>query len=278
MQTKHVLVIGGTGKTGRKVVSLLQTKGHKVRVGSRSASPSFDWHQPEHWAAALADVDTVYITYQPDLAVPGAKEAVTLLCEKAKEVGVEKLVLLSGRGEEEAQACEQIVADSGLKWAVVRCDWFNQNFSESFFLEPVLAGQVALPMADIPIPFVDTDDIAEVAVELIVRDEFDGQVWELTGPRLLSLRQAVAEIAEETGRDIQFQPISLETYVGFMEQQQIPASYIWLINYLFSQVLDGRNAHLAEGVQQVLGRKPKDFREYARETAASGIWNVGVGV
>lgn len=273
MQNQKVLVIGGTGKTGRKVVDKLNQQGVSTRIGSRSANPAFDWHQADGWAAALEGIDKVYITYQPDLAVPGAKEAISKLAATARAQNVQKLVLLSGRGEEEAQACERIVMNSGLDWTIVRADWFNQNFSENFLLEPVQAGHVALPKAAAKIPFIDTDDISDVAVAALTDDKHNGQVYELTGPRLLTFKEVVAEIVEVTGRDIQFHPVSMEAYKAMMDEHQVPADFQWLIEYLFTEVLDGRNEHTANGVQEALGRPAKDFSQYARETAATGIWN-----
>lgn len=273
MENKNVLVLGGKGKTGRKVAERLANRGMAVRIGSRSESPSFDWENSKTWAAALDGMDKVYITFQPDLAVPFAQEAIKAFSELAVKSGIGKLVLLSGRGEKEAQHCEQIVMNAGTDWRVVRADWFNQNFSESFFLDPILAGQVALPRGEAQIPFVDTDDIADVVVESLLDDKHNGQVHELTGPRLLAFEQATQEISKATGRDIQFHPITLDEYAAMLREYQVPEDFIWLVNYLFTEVLDGRNATITNGVEDVLGRKAKDFADYARETATSGIWN-----
>ena len=162
------LVIGGTGKTGKRVADRLEGKGHKVRIGSRSSVPSFDWNDEAGWEAALSGVDAIYITYSPDLAMPGATDAIASLVWRAKLEGVKRLVLLSGRGEEEAQACERIVQESGLEWTIVRASWFNQNFSEGAFIDMVLSGAITLPAGDTPEPFVDVDDIADVAVAVYV--------------------------------------------------------------------------------------------------------------
>jgi len=153
----NVLVIGATGKTGRKVVEGLKEQNQNVRLGTRRNDPAFDWDNPSTWSDALEGMDKVYIVYYPDLAVPGAVEAIQLLMTKAKEAGVKKAVLLSGKGEKEAERCEQVVANSGLDYTLVRASWFNQNFSEGAFLEPILAGHVALPMPNAKIPFVDTN-------------------------------------------------------------------------------------------------------------------------
>ena len=273
MKDKKILILGGTGKTGRRVAERLTNLGQKdVRIGSRNGEPPFDWEKPETWAAAIDGVDAVYITFQPDLAVPGASEAIQKFTTLAHHHGVQKMVLLSGRGEKEAQTCEQIVMDTADKWTIVRASWFNQNFSESVFLDPVLAGHLALPRASALEPFTDADDIADVMTECLLDDRHAGQTYELTGPRLLTFPQAIAEISDATNRPIQFQPLTLEAYAGQLRAYQLPEDHIWLVNYLFTEVLDGRNAHVTNDIEKVLGRPAKDFRDYARETAATGIW------
>jgi uncharacterized protein YbjT (DUF2867 family) len=268
-----VLVLGGTGKTGRRIVERLQARGVAVRVGSRSASPPFEWEDPATWGPALAGASAVYVSYYPDLAVPGAPEAVGALADEARRQGVQRLVLLSGRGEEEAQRAEQVVQGAGLEWTVVRCSWFNQNFSEDYLLEPILEGEVALPAGDTPEPFVDTEDIADAAVAALTEPGHSGRVYELTGPRLLTFAEAIAEIGRGTGRELRYVPISVEEYAAGAAEHGLPEDVIGLVQYLFSEVLDGRNAQLADGVQQALGREPRDFADYVRETAATGVWN-----
>ena len=267
-----VLVLGGTGKTGRRVVERLTKRDVPVRVGSRSGTPPFDWENSSTWASVLQDVGAVYITYQPDLGAPGAAEAVSAFAELAVESGVRRAVLLSGRNGGEAQRSEQVFQDSGLEWTIVRAGWFDQNFSEGFLLGPVLGGEVALPVGDVPEPFIDADDIADVVVAVLTEEGHAGQVYELTGPRLLTFAEAVAEIAIASGRDVRFVQLSLEQYNSGLKAAQVPDTVVRLLNYLFTTVLDGRNAYLTDGVQRVLGRKPRDFAEYARATAATGVW------
>jgi len=266
------LVLGGTGKTGRRVVQRLQASGHQVRVGSRSGHPPFEWKDPETWRPALRDVDSVYLTYYPDLAIPGAVETVRAFTELAMANGIQRLVLLSGRGEEEAQRAEQELSESGANWTILRCSWFSQNFSESFLVDSVRSGEVVLPAGDVGEPFIDTEDIAEVAVAALTEDGHAGQLYELTGPRLLTFAEAIEEIARATGRKIRYVQVSPEQYVSALAEQGVPDEFAWLLQYLFITVLDGRNAYLSDGVQRALGHSPRDFNDYARETAASGVW------
>ena len=222
----------------------------------------------------MQGMDKVYITFQPDLAVPGALEAIEELTKQAKRSDVKKLVLLSGKGEREAELCEQVVIHSGLDYTIVRASWFNQNFSESFFLEPILEGFVALPQADVKVPYVDTDDIADVVVAALLNEEHNGKTYQLTGPKSLTFKEVIEEISEITRRDIAFTPIALPAYVNMMKQQGVPSDFVWLIEYLFSEVLGNpSNSEITNDVENVLGRKPKDFLDYVKETAVTGIWN-----
>ena len=271
MTTKPTLVLGGTGKTGRRVVERLGARGISTRVGSRSGEPPFDWEHQATWARALDGVRSVYVSHYLD-ALPGAAAAVGSFAELAVKSGIPRLVLLSGRGEEEAERVEQAVRDSGAELTILRSTWFAQNFSENYWLEEILSGELALPAGEMPEPFVDADDIADVAVAALTDDRHIGQVYELTGPRLLTFADAVNEIGQAAGREIRYVPVSLEDYAAAAAQQGVPGDVIALLTYLFTEVLDGRNAHLADGVQRALGREPRDFSDYARDAAATGVW------
>jgi uncharacterized protein YbjT (DUF2867 family) len=274
MNHSSILVIGATGKTGRRIVQRLSEKGHAVRKGSRQSDPPFDWGDQSTWDAVLNGVTAAYISYAPDLAIPGATDAICAFAERAVEHGVQRLVLLSGRGEEEAQRCERIIQRADIEWTVVRASWFCQNFSEGSFLDMVLVGEIALPAGEIGEPFVDADDIADVAVAALTEDGHGGQVYELTGPRLLTFAEAVDEIACATGRAIRYARIPPETFVARVAEAGLPEDIAWLLDYLFATVLDGRNAHVGNGVRRALDREPGDFTEYARRIAAAGVWNV----
>lgn len=272
--TSNILVIGGTGKTGRKVVDGLRKHQQNVRIGSRTNDPAFEWDHPATWPKALAGMEKIYITYYPDLAVPGALEAIQGLTEAAKAAGVKKLVLLSGKGEREAERCEEVVAHSGLDYTLVRASWFSQNFSESFLLEPILAGHVALPMPEAKIPFVDTGDIAEVVVQALLHEEHNGKTYEITGPRTLTFKEVVQEIAAGIGKPIHYQAVSQEAYNEMMKSAGVPADYIWLFDYLFREVLGNPdNQVVSKDVEKILGRPATDFKDYVQATAKTGVWH-----
>lgn len=269
MNTRPILVIGSTGKTGKRVAAKLTNLGHDVRHGSRSSTTPFDWDDRQTWAPALAGATAAYIAYSPDLAAPGAEEAITELVALARIAGLRRLVLLSGRGEVEAERAENVVRGSGLESTIVRASWFAQNFSEGNFADDIAAGTVALPVGGVGEPFIDADDIADVAVAALTDDRHVGQLYEVTGPRLLSFADAVAEIAAATGRDVTFTSVAMDDYAAVLADYRVPPEMIALLRYLFSTVLDGRNASLADGVQRALGREPKDFADFARQLAST---------
>lgn len=269
---KPILILGGKGKTGRRVAERLGHRGRSVRIASRSTAPRFDWNDPETWDGVLDGVGAVYITYQPDLAVPGAVEAVARFTELALAKGVRRQVLLSGRGEEEAQRAEKVFQESGADWTIVRAGWFAQNFSENFLMDGVLAGEVVLPPIAAREPFVDADDIADVVVASLTDARHIGQLYEVTGPRLMSFADAVGEIAAACGRDIRLIEVPVEAYERALVDLDLPRDYVDLILYLLTTITDGRNEHLNDGIQRALGREPKDFADYAREVAATDAW------
>jgi uncharacterized protein YbjT (DUF2867 family) len=191
---------------------------------------------------------------------------------------VRRLVLLSGRGEDGARLGEQAVQESGAEWTIVRASWFCQNFNEGHLLEPVLSGEVAFPAGDVKEPFIDADDIADIAAAALIEDRHAGQLYEVTGPRLLTFAEAVAEISKVTGRDIRYVPVSPEQYASALLEHGLPPDFVAPLVELCTTVLDGRNSQLADGVQRALGRSPRDFAEYARDAAASGAWAAPSGV
>jgi uncharacterized protein YbjT (DUF2867 family) len=271
--TDLILVLGGTGKTGRRIAGRLAGGGYRVRVGSRTAQPAFDWDRPETWAPVLEGVRAAYLSYVPDLAFPGAAETVAAFADLAVASGVERLVLLSGRGEEGAERAERAVRESGARWTIVRSSWFMQNFSEDYLVEPVLSGVVAFPGGDVAEPFIDLEDLADVAAAALSEPGHDKQVYEVTGPNPLTFAEAIGQIADAIGRPVAYVPITTEEYAAGAIDAGMPPEFAHELAELFGTVLDGRNARLTDGVQRALGRAPRDFSEFARDAAATGVWS-----
>jgi uncharacterized protein YbjT (DUF2867 family) len=270
------LLIAGTGTTGRRVASRLDRLGRPVRVVSRRTAPRFDWNEPATWPAAVDGVDAAYVVYTPDLAFPGAADAVGQLTALATAAGVGRLVLLSGRGEPEAQRAEGALASAadaaGASWTVVRCSWFAQNFSESFLLPFVLDGEIALPAADIPEPFVDADDVADVVAAALTEDGHARQVYELTGPAALTFGEAAALLSAASGRPVRYTPVSTDEFVAAAVGAGVPTEEAAGLAALFTKVLDGRNREPCDGVHRALGRPARCFAQFAADAAAAGAW------
>ncbi|EMY68560.1 SDR family oxidoreductase [Leptospira vanthielii] len=268
------LIIGSSGKTGFRILSRLKQLDYPVRLGSRNAKPSFDWLKPENWESVIQGVTQVYISFQPDLAVPSSLASIQQLVDVCKKNQVKRLVLLSGRGEPEARACEQVVQNSGLEWTILRASWFFQNFSEGMFLDQILGGPVLFPRVSASEPFVDLDDLADLAFESLITDKHRNRLYELTGPELWNFKDAFQTIAEVTNQIIPFEELPLDDYIQTLKEWGLPEDTTWLINYLFRTVLDGRNESVVKDLELALGRKPKDFRTYVKETAETGIWKL----
>lgn len=271
--TNPILIIGKNGKTGSRVDALLKQQGLKTRPVSRSSHPSFDWNQPATWPVVLQDVKQAYVSYQPDLAVPNAESTLRSFIEAAQDQGVEHLVLLSGRGEDGAIRAEKALIESGLRWNVVRASWFFQNFSESFLVEPLIDGEVSLPVGDVLEPFVDCNDIAEVAVAALTNPVLANRLFEVTGPELLTFADCVALISDTTGRSIEFNQVPIEPYMDFLKDLGTSDEQLWLLRELFTRVLDGRNSHIAHGVEEALGKPPRRFMDYVKAAHKNGAWD-----
>lgn len=264
----ETLLIGGAGKTGRRVEARLRASGVPVRVASRSSSTRFDWDDESTWEQALGSARAVYLTFYPDLAVPWAAERVSKLSRLAATRGAERLVLLSGRGEHQVWPSERAVREAGVAFTIVRCAFFCQNFSEGALVDGLRQGELAFPAGDVREPFVDTDDVADVVAAALTDERHAGQIYDLTGPRLLSFHEAVGEIARASGRSMRYTPVSGEAYASLLAPY-LPAAEVAFLVELFGMLLDGHNSLLTDGVARALDRKPRDFVEYARDAASA---------
>lgn len=273
MQQSPILVIGKNGKTGSRVNQRLKALGYATRPVSRSTHPSFDWGKPATWRSAIEGTDTAYVTYQPDLAVPGAASTIKAFVRVAAEAGLQHIVLLSGRGEKGAERAEEIVKASGLSWNIVRASWFCQNFSESFMLEGILSGELVLPAGDTVEPFIDADDIADVVVAALTEPSHRNKLFEVTGPRALTFAQCIQEISGALGRPLKFTTVPIDVYINALDEQGVPEDLQWLLHELFTVVFDGRNCNVMPAVEEVLGRPATDFKTYVQKTIESGVWD-----
>lgn len=271
MQDQPILVIGATGKTGRRVASRLEAQGLPVRRGSRSSATPFDWEAPETWAPALRGARAAYVTYFPDLAFPGAVDKLESLCETARDVDLEHLVLLSGRGEHHARLGEDVVRASGIGFTIVRAAWFAQNFSEGYLRDPILSGVLPMPGGNVVEPIIDIDDIADVAVAALTDAGHRGELYEVTGPRLMTFADMAADLSRAMGREIRHIPISFDAFHAAIAEAGGPF-VADVFTAIARETLDGRNARTADGVMRALGRAPRDFAAFARTATRTGAW------
>ena len=273
------LVLRGSGRTGSRVAQNLIERGLSARTAARGdAHVRFDWDDKTTHGPALSGVDSVYLV-TPVMRVDFAGQVSDFL-DLAEAAGVRHVTYLSTYGIDQAspefaiRAVElDLLSRTGLTHSILRPAWVMQNFSESFWLDPLLGGELVLPAGDVPVPFVDAEDIAAVAVAALTEDGHAGEVYELSGPRALTFAEAVAEIAAASGRELRYVPVSAGEYAAAAIAEGTPAEIVDLLGYLFAEVLVEANAYLGDGTRRALGRPALDFAVFAREAAAAGVWS-----
>ncbi|MCK1798703.1 NAD(P)H-binding protein [Streptomyces sp. XM4193] len=275
-QNTH-LVLGATGKTGRRVTARLRLHGAAVRAASRSSRVRFDWSEPDGWDTVLRDVEVAYVVPPP---VPGPMHEFTARAEAA---GVRRLVLLSGRGADDwgdstfgrnMLSAEEAVRASALAWTVLRPGNFAQNFDEDVFHAPLVAGALALPAGEVPEPFIDLEDLADAAVAVMTDgDRHTGRVYELSGTRSLTFAESVALISRASGRDLTYRRITRDEYVSTLAEQGLSRDDAEEVAAMFALMESGVIADTTDELASLLGRAPRTFEEYVVRQAAAGAWS-----
>lgn len=265
----NILVIGGGGKNGSRVVKKLKTLGYtvfsttRVRDEVNEDTRFFDWNDGTSYDQALKNMDKVYIVH-PDTSIPDAKEQITELISTMVENSISKAVLLSGRGQESVRKCEDILISSPLKWAVLRSAWFNQNFSEGHFSHGIQAGEVTFMADSVKEPFVDLDDLSDAVVECLIDEKHDGKIYEITGSELLTFKEAVEMIGNKLNRSIKYNFLDKDEYRELLKKAGLPPFVAEHMAAAFDEILDGRNENTGDGIQKVLGRNPRKFNEFVQ--------------
>ncbi|GAA3458868.1 NAD(P)H-binding protein [Saccharothrix longispora] len=263
-----ILVIGATGKTGRRVTTALAERGVEHRPASRGAEVRFDWDDPSTWRSAVDGATAVYLV-PPPTTLDDAE--VAAFVPVAVDAGVRRIVLLSARGISLDDGRERAVRESGVDWVVLRPAWFSQNFSEDFFQPQVAAGQVVLPSGgDGAHPFVDARDIADVAVAALTQEGHEGAVYELSGPRALSFEEALAVLGDVSGRAARVVDVPPAEFVPLLVGGGLSPQYAEVLTMSLTAIRDGHDAALSDGVPSVLGREARSFEDYAK--GAAGAW------
>jgi len=280
MTNTPILILGGQGKTGRRVAERLTSQHIPVRLASRSSEQPFDWYDESTWSAAVAGIDTAYLA--PPVGPTGLAQAGKFIKQAAGE-GLRRVVLLSGRGVgspgrefavyESSLELEHAVKDSGADWTIVRPAWFAQGFSEDFLLDYVLAGEIRLSAGDGAEAWIDLDDVGEVMTAALLDERHTGETYSLSGPRPLTLAEVAAELSTATGRPIEYVDLEPEQHVAELVEYGVPLEDAEAIRDLFAVIRNHRSEYVSEGVQQVLGRAPRDFSDWARSVAQTGVWS-----
>ncbi|ONI92542.1 NAD(P)-dependent oxidoreductase [Saccharothrix sp. ALI-22-I] len=277
MTTKTFLVIGGTGKTGRRVVSQLRARGESVRAASRHGEQRFDWSDESTWDAALDGVHGVYVT-----PLDGSTAAPRFF-ERAATAGVERVVLLSARGVdvpgyygdgdvESMLANETALRASGPQWTILRPGWFAQNFSEGIFRAGILAGELRQAAGEGAASFVDTGDIAAVGVAAVTEDGHAGEVYELSGPRAVTFEEATAEIGAATGKPVKYVALPPAEFVEELAGQGWSEADAGMWTAGLSPIARGLEAKISDGVRRALGRDATDFSVFVKNAEAENAW------
>jgi len=276
---KTILVLGGTGKTGRRIIQRLETRGVPYRLASRSSEQRFDWYDDSTWSATIAGADTAYLA--PPVGPTGLAQAGRFIKQAAAE-GLRRVVLLSGRGVgspgrefavyESGLELEHAVKDSGADWTIVRPAWFAQGFSEDFFREYVLAGEIRVSAGDGAEAWIDTNDVGDVMTAALLDERHTGQTYTLSGPRTLTMTEVAAELTAATGHPVGYIELSPDEHVAELVGFGLTLEDAESVRDLFAVIRNHRSEYVSDGVQQVLGRSPRDFTDWARETAKTGVW------
>ncbi|GIN73940.1 NmrA family transcriptional regulator [Bacillus sp. J14TS2] len=269
---ESILIIGGTGKVGRRVNDKLMDLDRKTVVASRKVYPYFNWSDSTTWRETLKGYKQAFVTYFPDLLVEQSTQDIQLFCDIAKEVGLKHIVLLSGRGERGAKQAENILIQSGLTWNILRCSWFNQNFSENFLYDSIVTGEIVLPVNDVKEPFIDINDIAEVAVKVLLDPKYENKLFELTGPELLSFHDLAEKFSVKLNKKVHFTSVGLKEYRSILEKEGVPPVFVNMLMTLFQEVFDGRNETTTNDLEKMLDYKPTTFDAFIKQSITQGIW------
>ena len=156
---------------------------------------------------------------------------------------------------------------SGIPSTIVRSSWFSQNFTEGMLAPSVDAGYIAMPAGDRLEPFVDVDDVADVAVAALTEDGHEGRVYEVTGPEMLGFADAARLLTEMAGHPVAYLPVELDEFHAAITAELGPQE-AELLTELCREVFDGRNESLHDGVREALGREPRSLRAVLAEATA----------
>ena len=272
-----ILVIGATGNVGRPLVKALLARGEAVKAASRNGKPVegaegvvFDVADPMTFPHAFEDVDRAFV-----MLPSGYTEAKALLLpiiEAAATRGV-KVVLQSVLGVDADDSipyrqAEIALEKSGVRWVMLRPNWFTDNFVNYWKPGIDAAGVIAVPAADGKSSFIDARDIADSAAAALTTDRFDGKAFNLTGPEALGYAEAAALISEAIGKPVAYQAVDDDTFVGILVGAGVPEVYARFLASIFYPVREGWTAVVTDDVRTLTGHPARQVAAWVKENAA----------
>jgi uncharacterized protein YbjT (DUF2867 family) len=166
---------------------------------------------------------------------------------------------------------EQELEASGLRYNIIRPNWFMQNF-QTFWVQGINAqNQIALPAGTAKTSFIDARDIAAVAVRLLITNDLDNQAFDLTGPESLTHEDVARLLSKETGRTIKYQDIDPDVLRKGLVAGGVPADYTEFLLVILGFLKQGYAERTTGEVKRLLGREPIAFAQYAKQARAA--WN-----
>ncbi|QIS16042.1 NAD(P)H-binding protein [Nocardia arthritidis] len=265
-----ILVTGARGNIGARLVATLAAAGHDVRASARDLAGlppgvpavELDTTAPHNAAAALRDVSAVFLyTARADTAE---------FLRAAKEFGVGHIVLLSSPAAFEAgefdkrigllhRAAEAAVVKSGLSHTILYPSWLATNARRDWGAQIRETGRVAMAYPDARVSPIHIDDIAEVAANLLVREDNRARMLMLTGPESLRLRDLVDTLGDVLGQEI---PVDELTREQALARATLPAPVLEILLDTSARSV-GVPAALTNTVERVTGHPARPFRDWA---------------
>lgn len=280
-----IAVTGATGNIGSELVRRLAERGEAVRALARNVERgeelpgverlAVDLARGEPLAAAFAGADRLFLlTANSDDMVRLQKNAL----QAAREAGVRHVVKLSALGASEHSKSviglwhynvERDLHESGLAWTILRPHHFMDNLlgqRESIVRE----GVVYSAAGEGRIPFIDTRDIAAAAAAALTQAGHEGKVYTLTGPEAISYRQATEILSRAIGRPLTY---VAETEDETWARQRRAGEPAWRIAALLAiasyQRVGGPTEQVTPTVEELTGRPPRNFEQFAHDHAAT---------
>lgn len=277
-----ILVTGGTGKTGARLVQRLIEEGHKVRVASRSGSApqgaeglAFDWNSGVNDAAAIEGIDGVYLV--APVGVADVHTPMTRLVDAALERGVKRFVLLSASSVEEGGpamgSVHAYLKGKAPEWAVLRPSWFMQNFSVGQHL-PTIREEDAIYSAtdEGRIAFINSDDIAEVGLRALLDNVPQNRDLIITGPKALTYGEAGDMIGAARGKAVHHIKLTTAQLAHRWEEFGLEPQYTQILAAMDEAIANGAENRTTDLVELVTGRPPKSLEQFIEEN--SSVWKV----